>query len=205
MADGAKTATGPPAAATAAACGSVKSKAVMVLNKLRVSVELLVALAALLCWLTVGVVMFDFVEYKAVPDIQHIMSDPLQAAYDAADEVSNLASKFQECAPDLSDPMSAATYALDEIAQAKDKFVQHFSDENDVFYLSYVDPVPLGRGLFHSTNDFACGVAASLRDTFCAALDAVLHLSQGWSTTPKMIIAQDNTSMSFLMLMCKST
>lgn len=64
---GAKPATGSPAAATAAACGSVKSKAVMVLNKLRVSVELLIALAALLCWLTVGVVMFDFVEYKAVP------------------------------------------------------------------------------------------------------------------------------------------
>lgn len=29
------------------------------------------------------------------PDIQHIMSDPLQAAYDAADEVSNLVNKFQ--------------------------------------------------------------------------------------------------------------
>lgn len=31
------------------------------------SAELLIALAALLSWLVVGVVMFDFVEYKAVP------------------------------------------------------------------------------------------------------------------------------------------
>lgn len=46
---------------------SLKSKAVGLLNKLRVSVELLVALTALLSWLVVGVVMFDFVEHKAVP------------------------------------------------------------------------------------------------------------------------------------------
>lgn len=37
------------------------------LGKLKMSVELLVALAALLSWVVVGVVMFDFVEYKAVP------------------------------------------------------------------------------------------------------------------------------------------
>lgn len=31
------------------------------------SAELLIAVAALLSWVVVGVVMFDFVEYKAVP------------------------------------------------------------------------------------------------------------------------------------------
>lgn len=47
--------------------GSPRPKGLGLLGKLKVSVELLVALAALLSWLVVGVVMFDFVEYKAVP------------------------------------------------------------------------------------------------------------------------------------------
>lgn len=85
------------------------------------SVELLVALAALLSWVVVGVVMFDFVEYKAVPgksqkernihrnlsnqnnptfplfclDVQQIITDPVQAVHDAVDEVSILLNKFQ--------------------------------------------------------------------------------------------------------------
>lgn len=46
---------------------SLKSRALGLLGTIRVSVELLVALAALLSWLVVGVVMFDFVEYKTVP------------------------------------------------------------------------------------------------------------------------------------------
>lgn len=130
--------------------------------------------------------MFDFVEYKAVPgesqipeslslshfthllsriyqhacyhylDIQQILTDPVQAVNDAADEVSNLYNKFQgskkfmlaqslmwlvkalqstthftfaECAPDLSDPMSVARYTAEEISEAKDGFVRYFSDE----------------------------------------------------------------------------
>lgn len=54
-------------AAAAPQTSSLKSKGLGLLNKLRVSVELLIALAALLSWVVVGVVMFDFVEYKAVP------------------------------------------------------------------------------------------------------------------------------------------
>lgn len=46
---------------------SLKSKGLGLLRKVKVSVELLIALAALLSWVVVGVVMFDFVEYKAVP------------------------------------------------------------------------------------------------------------------------------------------
>lgn len=75
-------------------------------------------------WVTVGVVMFDFVEYKAVPgrshlkihfffitsifrhvklsvclllfsDIQQIVTDPVGAVNDAYEEVSSLLNKFQ--------------------------------------------------------------------------------------------------------------
>lgn len=84
------------------------------------SAELLIAIAALLSWGVVGVVMFNFVEYKAVPggsptqhllclslssryltplflfaDIQQIITDPVQAVNDAVDEVSSLLGKFQ--------------------------------------------------------------------------------------------------------------
>lgn len=42
------------------------------------------------------------------------------------------------------------------------------------FYLSYVDPVVIGRRAFHSSNDFMCGVVGSVRDTLCAIVDTVL-------------------------------
>ncbi|GLD69358.1 adapter protein CIKS-like protein [Lates japonicus] len=74
---------------------SLKSKGLGLLRKVKVSVELLFGLAALLSWVVVGVVMFDFVEYKAVPDIQQIITDPVQAVNDAVDEVSTLLNKFQ--------------------------------------------------------------------------------------------------------------
>lgn len=66
---GAKSASHPAAAASngAAAQSSLRSKGLGLLRKLKMSVELLFALAALLSWGVVGVVMFDFVEYKAVP------------------------------------------------------------------------------------------------------------------------------------------
>ncbi|TNN24961.1 hypothetical protein EYF80_064913 [Liparis tanakae] len=103
----------------------------------------------------------------------------MQAVNDAVDEVSSLLNKFQECAPDLSDPMSAAAYAADELTDAKEGFVRYFSDEEENFYLSYVDPVVVGRQAFHSTNDFVVGVGVNLRDTACAIVDAALDIILG--------------------------
>lgn len=60
-------ATGSSDGAAAPQTSSLRSKGLGLLNKVKMSVELLIALAALLSWLVVGVVMFDFVEYKAVP------------------------------------------------------------------------------------------------------------------------------------------
>ncbi|XP_049917300.1 uncharacterized protein LOC126400552 isoform X3 [Epinephelus moara] len=179
MAEGASSAAGGSNAAAAAQPSSLKSAGLGFLRKLKVSAELLIALAALLSWLVVGVVMFDFVEYKAVPDIQQIVTDPVQAVNDAVDEVSSLLNKFQECAPDLSDPMSVATYAAEEISEAKDGVVRYFSDEEGNFYLSYVDPVVIGRQAFHSTNDFMGGVVGTFRDRLCAIVDTVLGTISG--------------------------
>ena len=51
------------------------------------------------------------------------------------------------------------------------------------FYLSYVDPVVVGRQAFHSTNDFMCGVVGTFRDTLCdivdTILDTVLDINKG--------------------------
>lgn len=58
---------GGPSGAAEPQTSSLKSKGLGLLRKVKVSVELLFALAALLSWVVVGVVMFDFVEYKAVP------------------------------------------------------------------------------------------------------------------------------------------
>lgn len=99
---------------------AVGSKGQGLLAKLKVSVELLIAIAALLFWAVVGVVLFNFVEYKAVPggspalhlfqiltsgmyfiplfysaDIQQMITHPVQAVSDAVDEASTLLSKFQ--------------------------------------------------------------------------------------------------------------
>ncbi|XP_014827185.1 PREDICTED: uncharacterized protein LOC106906420 [Poecilia mexicana] len=185
MAEGAK----PPSASAAggssraAQTSSFKSKALELVRKVKVSVELLIALAALLSWVVVGVVMFDFVEYKAVPDVHQIITDPVQAVNDAVDEVSSLLNKFQECAPDLSSPSSAASYAAEEVIEAKDAFVRYFSDEEGTFYPSYIDPVVIGRRAFHSTNDFVYGVVGSFRDSLCATVDtvtdAVLDIKKG--------------------------
>ncbi|KAM6968653.1 uncharacterized protein LKV04_017516 [Tautogolabrus adspersus] len=174
MAEGARSSSAASGTNGAAQTSSLRSTGFGLLGKLKMSAELLIALAALLSWLVVGVVMFDFVEYKAVPDIQQIMTDPVQAVNDAVDEVSSLLNKFQECAPDLSDPMSAATYAAEEVTEAKDGFVRYFSDKEGNFYLSYVDPVVIGRQAFHSTNDFMSGVGGSFRDTLCAIVDTLL-------------------------------
>lgn len=42
------------------------------------------------------------------------------------------------------------------------------------FYLSYIDPVIIGRQAFHSTNDFICGVMGSFRDMLSAIVDTVM-------------------------------
>ncbi|XP_053290784.1 uncharacterized protein LOC128451043 [Pleuronectes platessa] len=188
MAEGSKpaspaSATGSSGSSGAAApqTSSLKSKGVGLLRKVKVSVELLIALAALLSWAAVGVVMFDFVEYKTVPDIQQIITDPMQAVNDAVDEVSSLLNKFQECAPDLSDPASTAAYVAEEISDAKDGIVRHFSDKDGNFYLSYVDPVVIGRQVFHSTNDFMGGVVCSVRESLCAIVDTLFDTISGIS------------------------
>lgn len=53
--------------AAAPQVSSLRSQSLGLLGKLKMSAELLIALAALLSWVVVGVVMFDFVEYKTVP------------------------------------------------------------------------------------------------------------------------------------------
>lgn len=51
------------------------------------------------------------------------------------------------------------------------------------FYLSYVDPVVIGRQAFHSVDDMVGGALASIRDSLCAAvdetIDAISDLSKG--------------------------
>lgn len=53
------------------------------------------------------------------------------------------------------------------------------------FYLSYVDPVVIGRQAFHSVDDMVGGAAASIRDLLCATvdetIDAISELSKGSS------------------------
>lgn len=97
--------------------------------------------------------------------------------------------------------MSVATYAVEEITEAKDGVVRYFSDEEGTntnpvwwellsinrmyphlfqclltgnFYLSYVDPVVIGRGIFHSTNTLVCETVGSFKDSLCGILDAIL-------------------------------
>lgn len=60
-------ATGSNGVAAPPQANSLRSKGWGLLGKLKMSAELLIALAALLSWVVVGVVMFDFVEYKTVP------------------------------------------------------------------------------------------------------------------------------------------
>lgn len=94
--------------------------------------------------------------------------------------------------------MSAATYAAEEVSAAKDEFVRYLSDEEGTetslvenrewdettilivaldtgnFYLSYVDPVVIGRRAFHSVDDMVGGAVASIRDVLCAAVDETI-------------------------------
>lgn len=60
-------ATGSNAVVAPPQTTSLKSRGLGLLRKLKMSAELLIALVALLSWLAVGVVMFNFVEYKTVP------------------------------------------------------------------------------------------------------------------------------------------
>ena len=41
-------------------------------------------------------------------------------------------------------------------------------------YLSYVDPVIIGRSFFHSTNDFLGEHLCCVKDLFCVLLDFIL-------------------------------
>lgn len=59
--------TGSNGVVAAPQAASLRSRGLGLLRKLKMSAELLIAVVALLSWLAVGVVMFDFVEYKAIP------------------------------------------------------------------------------------------------------------------------------------------
>ncbi|CDQ87567.1 unnamed protein product [Oncorhynchus mykiss] len=124
--------------------------------------------------------MFDVVEYKGVTDIQDVVLDPMKAVNDAVEGMSNMFYEAQECAfaPHLSlDHMNA-------VKDVKDLFMDFLSDDDGIrmpngnFYLSYVDPVIIGRGVFNVTNNSICGVVGYIQGTLCVLLDAILDILQ---------------------------
>jgi hypothetical protein len=72
--------------------------------------------------------------------------------------------------------MAAATYAADEIKHVRDGLVNYYSDEEGNFLLSYMDPVVIGRSLFHSTDEFITELLGSFRDQLCAVFDTILDM-----------------------------
>lgn len=106
---------------------SLKSKGLGLLGKLKMSAELLIALAALLSWVVVGVVMFDFVEYKAVPGRSQI---PKKITFFFLELVISiirynlsiclfLLSDIQQI---ITDPVQAVNDAVDEVSSLLNKF-----------------------------------------------------------------------------------
>eukprot|EP00063_Salmo_salar_P006867 XP_013981702.1 PREDICTED: AT-rich interactive domain-containing protein 4B-like isoform X23 [Salmo salar] len=157
-----------------------KAQGFGILKKLTFSVELVVTISLLLSWITAGFMMFDVVEYKGVTDIQDVVLDPMKAVNDAVEGMSNMFYEAQECAfaPHLSlDHMNA-------VKDVKDLFVDFLSDDDGIrmpngnFYLSYVDPVIIGRGVFNVTNNSICGVVGYIQGTLCVLLDAILDILQ---------------------------
>lgn len=89
------------------------------------SAELLIALAALLSWVVVGVVMFDFVEYKAVPGgsqfAENISSENVnnQSGIDLWPVCLRLFTDIQQI---MTDPVQAVNDAVDEVSSLLNKF-----------------------------------------------------------------------------------
>lgn len=106
----------------------------------------------------------------------------MSAATYAAEEISEAKDGFVRY---FSDEEGMTTQSYSKIMYTLRKKL--FQDKCDVtmsliislqttgnFYLSYVDPVVIGRRAFHLTNDFMCGVVGSFRDTLCAIVDSIL-------------------------------
>ncbi|XP_055754842.1 uncharacterized protein LOC129834117 [Salvelinus fontinalis] len=151
-----------------------KAQGFGIYKKLTFSVELVVTIGLLLSWITAGFMMFDVVEYKGVTDIQDVVLDPMKAVNDAVEGMSNMFYEAQECAfaPHLSlDHMNA-------VKDVKDLFVDFLSDDDGNFYLSYVDPVIIGRRVFNVTNNSICEVVGYIQGTLCVLLDAILDILQ---------------------------
>lgn len=49
--------------------------------------------------------------------------------------------------------------------------------------LSYIDPVVIGRRVFHVTNEITCGVVGYIQDVLCAILDTILDVVKGIYST----------------------
>lgn len=90
------------------------------------SAELLIALAALLSWVVVGVVMFDFVEYKTVPGGSQIPKNissnnfNYQTCIDLLPICLSLL--FSDIQQIMTDPVQAVNDAVDEVSSLLNKF-----------------------------------------------------------------------------------
>lgn len=102
----------------------------------------------------------------------------MSTALYVAEEISEAKDGFVRY---YSDDEGMTTYSYSKIMHTLGK--RTFSDRYDKtislqttgnFYLSYVDPVVIGRRAFHSTNDFMCGVVGSFRGSLCAVVDTLL-------------------------------
>lgn len=51
-----------------------------------------------------------------------------------------------------------------------------FSGTTDV---SFIDPVVIGRNVFHVTNDFVSGIVGYVQSVLCAIIDVILDTAQG--------------------------
>ena len=90
------------------------------------SAELLIAVAALLSWVVVGVVMFDFVEYKAVPGGSQIpnkksISLELQSSVNHV-YLPLCLLLFSDIQQIMTDPVQAVNDAVDEVSSLLNKF-----------------------------------------------------------------------------------
>lgn len=114
-----------PNGVAAAQTSSLRSKGLGLLGKLKMSAELLIALAALLSWVVVGVVMFDFVEYKAVPGGSQFPENT------SSENVNNQTGidlwpiclwLFTDIQQIMTDPVQAVNDAVDEVSSLLNKF-----------------------------------------------------------------------------------
>lgn len=111
--------------AAAGQTSSLRSKGLGILGKLKMSAELLIALAALLSWVVVGVVMFDFVEYKAVPGRsqfpENISSGNVNDQI-GIDVWPVCLWSFADIQQIMTDPVQAVNDAVDEVSSLLNKF-----------------------------------------------------------------------------------